>query len=152
MSQVTYKEKPNTDQDNWRIMMISASFGSALPSPANAIAAATMLNTSSEYSNRPVQHRAVKKPSLWKVFKEYLKDYRDYRRLTSTVGTDLEIPFYRVNDIVTEARRYKWIEAEKAGRDIWVEKCPADPDGCALREWVARHFESWKKTNLTQPA
>jgi len=36
-----------------------------------------------------------------------------------------------------EINRYKWIESEKIGRDIGMER--------ATREWVAKHFPSWKR-------
>lgn len=149
MSKITWTEK-DRNYDNWQTSLIAASFGATLPSPASAIAAATLMNLNDEYNLRPVRTTSVKQPSLWKLFKEYYKDYREYRGLMKLIGKDLEIPFYRVNDIVAEARHYKWIEAEKAGRDIWVEKCPSDPEGCAVREWVARHFDAWKQSHLSQ--
>jgi len=36
-----------------------------------------------------------------------------------------------------EIKKYKWIESEKAGRDIGWER--------AAREWLQRHFPGWKK-------
>lgn len=36
-----------------------------------------------------------------------------------------------------EINKYKWIESEKAGRDIGMER--------ATREWMAKHFPEWKR-------
>jgi hypothetical protein len=35
-----------------------------------------------------------------------------------------------------EITKYKWIESEKAGKDIGWER--------AAREWMAKHFPQWK--------
>ncbi len=37
-----------------------------------------------------------------------------------------------------EIKKYKWIESEKAGRDIGWER--------ARREWLAKHFPAWKRS------
>ena len=36
-----------------------------------------------------------------------------------------------------EIKKYKWIESEKAGRDIGWER--------ASREWMQMHFPGWKR-------
>jgi hypothetical protein len=36
-----------------------------------------------------------------------------------------------------EIKKYKWIESEKAGRDIGWER--------AAREWLQQHFPGWKQ-------
>lgn len=36
-----------------------------------------------------------------------------------------------------EIKKYKWIESEKAGRDIGWER--------ASHEWMQKHFASWKR-------
>lgn len=36
-----------------------------------------------------------------------------------------------------EIEKYKWIESEKAGRDIGTER--------ATREWMQKHFPAWKR-------
>jgi hypothetical protein len=36
-----------------------------------------------------------------------------------------------------EIEKYKWIESEKAGRDIGWER--------AQEEWLRKHFGSWKR-------
>ena len=38
-----------------------------------------------------------------------------------------------------EIKKYKWIESEKAGRDIGWER--------AQREWIQRHFPGWKRAS-----
>lgn len=35
-----------------------------------------------------------------------------------------------------EINKYKWIESEKAGKDIGMER--------ATREWMAKYFPQWK--------
>jgi hypothetical protein len=46
-------------------------------------------------------------------------------------------------DMMQEVKRFKWLEAEKAGRDIWRERHPEDPELGALRTWFERHFGAW---------
>lgn len=38
-----------------------------------------------------------------------------------------------------EIQKYKWIESEKAGRDIGWER--------AATEWLNNHFPDWKRSN-----
>ena len=37
-----------------------------------------------------------------------------------------------------EIKKHKWIESEKAGRDIGWE--------CAEHEWMRKHFAGWKRS------
>jgi hypothetical protein len=43
-----------------------------------------------------------------------------------------------------EILRHKWIESEKAGRDIGFEQ--------ALTDWIVRHRSKWRKTRHSAPA
>jgi hypothetical protein len=43
-----------------------------------------------------------------------------------------------------EILRHKWIESEKAGRDIGFEQ--------ALTDWIVRHRSQWRKTRHSTPA
>jgi hypothetical protein len=43
-----------------------------------------------------------------------------------------------------EILKHKWIESEKAGRDIGFEQ--------ALTDWIVRHRSKWRKTRQTQTA
>jgi hypothetical protein len=43
-----------------------------------------------------------------------------------------------------EILRHKWIESEKAGRDIGFEQ--------ALTDWIVRHRSKWRKTRHSSPA
>jgi hypothetical protein len=43
-----------------------------------------------------------------------------------------------------EILRHKWIESEKAGRDIGFEQ--------ALTDWIVRHRSKWRKTRQSSPA
>lgn len=40
-----------------------------------------------------------------------------------------------------EILKHKWIESEKAGRDIGFEK--------ALTDWIVKHRAAWRKSRLT---
>ena len=44
-------------------------------------------------------------------------------------------------EFVEEVRRFRWIEAEKAGCDIWAAH--PDPEAAAMSVWVRRHFTDW---------
>ncbi len=50
-------------------------------------------------------------------------------------------------DLIAEVQRFKWIEAERQGRDIWMEMNPADPDKPAIEEWCRRYFTQWRAGN-----
>jgi hypothetical protein len=41
-----------------------------------------------------------------------------------------------------EVKKYRWIESEKAGRDIGWER--------ALTEWMQQHFPAWKRHSWKQ--
>lgn len=41
-----------------------------------------------------------------------------------------------------EILRHKWIESEKAGRDIGFER--------ALTDWIVKHRSKWRKSRQTQ--
>ena len=43
----------------------------------------------------------------------------------------------RVNDILREIQRHKWIESEKVGHDIGGNRAALD--------WIERHYDLWKK-------
>ena len=42
-----------------------------------------------------------------------------------------------------EILKHKWIESEKAGRDIGFEQ--------ALTEWIVKHRSKWRKSRQTSP-
>lgn len=145
MSLVTWKEK-GFSSDQWRIMMLAASYGATTPSVAHAIAAASMMES-------PIFATAKQSPAksgsrVLGFLRDLWAQYRTYRKLNETVGKEIEIPFYRSNDILIEAKRHQWLEAEKAGRDIWRERDPYDPEGCALRDWVSKYLDAWKRSNV----
>jgi len=43
-----------------------------------------------------------------------------------------------------EILKHKWIESEKAGRDIGFER--------ALTDWIIKHRSKWRKSRQTQAA
>ena len=47
-----------------------------------------------------------------------------------------------VRSQLEEIKKYKWIESEKAGQDIGMER--------ATREWMAQHFPEWKRSRWKQ--
>ncbi len=45
----------------------------------------------------------------------------------------------RVQAILSEIARHKWLESEKAGRDIGGNQ--------AARDWMLRYYEGWKRNS-----
>ena len=43
----------------------------------------------------------------------------------------------RIGEIIDEIERHKWLESEKAGRDIG--------GNMAALDWITRHYEGWKR-------
>lgn len=58
-------------------------------------------------------------------------------------GIDLALTDDTYRAMMDEVRRYKWLEAERAGRDIWRERNPHDPEAVAFQEWFRNHFGAW---------
>ncbi len=52
----------------------------------------------------------------------------------SPVYFDLES---QVKAVVEEIMKYKWLESEKAGRDIGMKE--------AAFQWISRHYDMWFK-------
>lgn len=44
-----------------------------------------------------------------------------------------------VQDVVHEILEYKWLESEKAGKDIGLQR--------AAFEWITRYYDGWFKFN-----
>ncbi len=42
-----------------------------------------------------------------------------------------------------EIERHRWLESEKAGRDIGYEQ--------AARDWMTRYSDGWMKVNMPKP-
>lgn len=52
------------------------------------------------------------------------------------------LPESEARDLLRRIHEYKWIEAEKAGRDIWVEAArSASPLEVAARNWASRYLD-----------
>ncbi|MCC6548291.1 hypothetical protein IT570_14105 [Candidatus Sumerlaeota bacterium] len=64
-------------------------------------------------------------------------------RIEQALGVPVPVSDDGVVDMIEEVRRFKWLEAERAGRDIWRERHPSDPEGGALREWFRLYFGAW---------
>lgn len=43
----------------------------------------------------------------------------------------------KVKDIIREIERHKWLESEKAGRDIGGNR--------AAQDWLEHHYDQWKR-------
>jgi len=59
------------------------------------------------------------------------------------LGISLPVSDREFAEMLAEVKKYKWLEAERAGRDIWKEKNPSNPEVGALREWFRLHFGAW---------
>jgi len=55
-------------------------------------------------------------------------------------------PETAARDILKQASEHQWLEAEKAGRDIWAERDPQCPRRAAVRDWFRRFFLRWRNT------
>lgn len=64
-------------------------------------------------------------------------------RLRNHLGVDLPLTPEECARMGAEVRRFQWIEAERAGRNIWVERDASNPDAAATAEWFRRHFGAW---------
>ena len=64
-------------------------------------------------------------------------------RLRSHLGLELPLSAEECARMHEEVRRFQWIEAERAGRNIWAERDASDPEAAALIEWFRRHFGAW---------
>lgn len=99
----------------------------------------------------------VKKLQSWKRFARSLAQLRERFFTSDPEPTGQALPQatahqYGINlplkdeclaDMLEEVHRFKWIEAERAGRDIWRERDPQDPDSVAFKEWFRQHFGAW---------
>lgn len=64
-------------------------------------------------------------------------------RIDARLGLDLELSDDAYAEMMEEVRRFQWIEAERAGRNIWAETACNDPEVAAFKEWFRRHFGAW---------
>ena len=69
------------------------------------------------------------------------KARREVFQLTGRYFSEAE-----AREILRQILEHRWIEAEKAGRDIWVERDPSHPMRAASHDWFSRFFENWRKT------
>ncbi|MBX3729096.1 MAG: hypothetical protein KF858_07905 [Candidatus Sumerlaeia bacterium] len=100
----------------------------------------------------PESRRALPPPSysLLDQFALFIRDFLAYRRLCRLVGRRLDIPYHKAPDLLEHARTHGWIEAEKAGRDIWAERSPRNPEAALVRDWFVRHYDAWRRHHLRQ--
>lgn len=72
------------------------------------------------------------------------------RELEKRLGVELPLGPKALRALMGEVKTYKWLEAERAGHDIWLTRNPVDPDGTALQEWFRQHFGAWYLANVRQ--
>jgi hypothetical protein len=68
------------------------------------------------------------------------------RSLFNLIGVYL--PEAQAREALRNIHDYKWIEAEKAGYDIWSRAASESPIRAAALAWAARHlqsFQNWRK-------
>ncbi|MGC8840204.1 MAG: hypothetical protein ACP5QZ_01965 [Candidatus Sumerlaeaceae bacterium] len=53
------------------------------------------------------------------------------------------LPEEEAQAVLKEIHTYKWLVAEKVGKDIWQEHAPEDPFAAAAREWARRHLNDF---------
>lgn len=64
------------------------------------------------------------------------------------------LPEPQARRVLAEIHNFKWLQAEKAGTDIWLEKAPHNPLAAAAAEWARRHwgdFVRWLGTPDVEP-
>jgi hypothetical protein len=64
-------------------------------------------------------------------------------KVEDTLGVELPLSSDSIHAMLDEVKKFQWIEAERAGRNIWAEHNASDPQAPALREWFRRHFGAW---------
>ena len=47
-------------------------------------------------------------------------------------------------DLIHQIQEYKWLEAERAGRDVWKDGLPSQAWDTAARKWIAQHYSAWR--------
>ncbi len=61
------------------------------------------------------------------------------------------LPEREARTLLQNVHDYKWIEAEKAGFDLWSKKEPRSPLTAAAHAWAVRHlnqFLAWRKLEV----
>lgn len=81
--------------------------------------------------------------SLVSGFMQWIAARRQRARLEQQLGHDVPVASEEVPVLLAEIERHKWLEAERAGRDIWAERNPRDPLAPAARHWFRNHFGAW---------
>jgi hypothetical protein len=104
-----------------------------------------------DYTSRlRAERRAANEPSLFDQLRHFWGQYRKWRDVKNRLGVALDIPCTEVDDLLAEVQRHRWIEAEKAGRDIWSARNPRDPETSALRDWFSKHYQNWRAAREQQ--
>jgi hypothetical protein len=53
------------------------------------------------------------------------------------------LPEAQARLVLQEIHNYKWITAEKAGKDVWAEQAPQAPFTAAARAWASHYLNAW---------
>jgi len=83
------------------------------------------------------------KHAALRLFGKNPKAIELHDQVQEVLGVNLPVEGDAILEMMDEVRRFKWLEAERAGRDIWRERNPSDPEAGATREWFQRHFGAW---------
>lgn len=62
------------------------------------------------------------------------------------------LPEREAKALLRNVHEYKWIEAEKAGHDVWTKAEPQCPLTAAARAWAVRHlqqFLKWRQLDIS---
>ena len=54
------------------------------------------------------------------------------------------MPETEAKDVLARIHEHKWIQAEKAGYDIWDTRSSRSPLGAAARDWAGRYLERYQ--------
>ncbi|MEQ8822574.1 MAG: hypothetical protein RLY93_20245 [Sumerlaeia bacterium] len=66
-----------------------------------------------------------------------------YWQARRILGAEKSLPLPLVDSLLDEVARYRWIEAQKAGFDVWAVGYPEDPERGAMAEWLRKHYDGW---------
>jgi hypothetical protein len=77
------------------------------------------------------------------ISRESIRPRYPARRELQHLTGDL-YPEASAREILKRVSEHQWLEAEKAGRDIWAERDPQCPRRAAVRDWFRRFFLRWR--------
>lgn len=143
---MAHERERNNETDFYRSSVIGEKTLMALYVP-QAVAAEALFGQIEESVNWDAVRRDLRR--VWSILTAPVRALSrrpalaDPVAVSNHLGVDLPLEQRDVEAMMEEVRRFKWLEAERAGRDIWAERHPENPDQGALREWFRLHFGAW---------